>query len=73
MAKAGKRGRRSAGSPSSSLRSSKKDRQRFVRDVLARGEAARRDVRGRLPASATHVLVDTPKGPAIRRHKFKLS
>jgi len=49
--------------------------EHFVRGVLIRGEAAKRNARGELPLEATHEIVATPGGklPVIRRRRFKLA
>ena len=48
--------------------------ERFVRDAVERGDAARADERGDLPPGATHEIVDEPEGgpPKIRRRRFKV-
>ena len=47
--------------------------QRFVRDVVVRGEAAKPDKRGKLPLSATHAIVrKKPDGTIeVQRARFK--
>ena len=49
--------------------------ERFVADLLARGEAARRDKDGNLPPGVTHEIVDDPKGgpPKLVRRRFSIS
>jgi hypothetical protein len=52
----------------------KADKERFVRDVLTRGEAARPDEHGNLPPGATHEIVEEPEGelPKIKRKRFSM-
>lgn len=47
--------------------------QRFVGDLLVRGEAAPRDSKGNVPLHATHVITGKkPDGtPAVKRIRFK--
>jgi hypothetical protein len=47
----------------------------FVEDVLTRGEAAKPDEHGDLPAEATHEIVEEHEGelPKIRRRRFTIS
>jgi len=47
--------------------------QRFVRDVVVRGEAAKPDKDGTLPLSATHAIVrERPDGTIeVERARFK--
>jgi hypothetical protein len=52
------------------------ERERFVRDLLTRGEAARPDERGELPPGATHEIVEDAEGggvPTVRRRRFSAS
>jgi hypothetical protein len=44
----------------------------FVKGLIARGEAAAPDASGKLPAGATHAIVDAPEGKTVRRARFKL-
>ena len=47
--------------------------ERFVEDLLVRGEAAWPDPQGDLPAGATHEIVEEPGGgkpPKVRRRRF---
>jgi hypothetical protein len=48
--------------------------ERFVRDAVERGDAARADERGDLPPGATHEIVEQRDGeaPTIRRRRFRL-
>ena len=48
--------------------------ERFVQDVVTRGEAAKPDESGELPRDATHEIVEEGEGklPKIRRRRFKL-
>ena len=48
--------------------------ERFVRDVLIRGEAVRIDKHGELPSGATHEIVKERPGklPKIERKRFSL-
>src|SRR5688572_21116332 len=47
---------------------------KFERDLLIRGDAARRDEEGKLPLDATHEIVEGDEGerPKIERRRFKL-
>ena len=61
-----------------STKSAEPDRlsqERFVQDLVARGQAARRDKDGNLPAGVTHEIVDDPEGgpPKIVRRRFSIS
>ncbi len=49
-------------------------RERFVRDVLTRGEAVKPAAEG-LPSGATHEIVkdDGKKLPTIRRRRFSIA
>jgi hypothetical protein len=49
--------------------------ERFVQDLIARGEAGRRDQDGNLPPGVTHEIVDDPDGgpPTIVRRRFSIS
>jgi hypothetical protein len=48
-------------------------RDRFVKGVITRGEAARPDASGKLPDHATHVVVDEQDGTCtVKRARFKL-
>ncbi len=43
----------------------------YVAGLIARGEAARPDAQGNLPAGATHALVEDETGRTIaQRHRF---
>ena len=48
--------------------------ERFVRDAVVRGDAARPGEDGELPPGATHEIVAEREGepPAIRRRRFRL-
>jgi hypothetical protein len=48
--------------------------QRFVKDLLVRGEAAKLDSEGKLPLNATHVIEkENQDGTAtVRRVRYKL-
>jgi hypothetical protein len=50
----------------------KRAEDKFVEDLLARGEAAKADADGNLPASATHEIVEEREGelPKVRRRRF---
>lgn len=50
-------------------------KERFVEDVLTRGEAAKPDEHGELPPGATHEIVEEREGepPTIRRRRFDLA
>jgi hypothetical protein len=50
----------------------KRAEEKFVEDLLARGEAAKPDADGNLPPSATHEIVEEPEGelPKVRRRRF---
>jgi hypothetical protein len=47
---------------------------RFVKDVVVRGEAKELDEKGKLPSDATHVVTKSEKDGSltIRRARFKL-
>lgn len=49
--------------------------EKFVSDVLTRGEAAEPDEHGDLPPDATHEIVEEREGelPKIRRRRFSAS
>ena len=50
--------------------------ERFVEDLLVRGEAACPDPQGNLPPGATHEIVEEPGGgkpPKVRRRRFSVS
>lgn len=46
--------------------------ERFVEDLLIRGEAVHPDPHGDLPPGATHEIVEEPGGrkPKVRRRRF---
>jgi hypothetical protein len=46
--------------------------ERFVEDLLIRGEAAYPDAQGNLPSGATHEIVKEPEGKPkkVRRRRF---
>lgn len=50
--------------------------ERFVEDLLIRGEAVHPDPQGNLPPGATHEIVEepgesrSPKPPKVRRRRF---
>lgn len=48
--------------------------ERFVRDLLIRGEAARPDEKGELPPGATHRIVEEDEDglPKVERDRFSL-
>jgi hypothetical protein len=46
--------------------------QRFVRDLLVRGEAAKPTRSGKLPLGATHAIVDCGGEVTVKRARFKL-
>ena len=50
----------------------KRAEEKFVEDLLARGEAAWPDKDGNLPPSATHEIVEQREGelPKVRRRRF---
>jgi hypothetical protein len=51
----------------------RKAAERFVEDILIRGEAAWPDPQGDLPPGATHEIVAEPGGgkpPKVRRRRF---
>jgi hypothetical protein len=50
----------------------KRAEEKFVADLLARGEAAWPDEHGNLPPSATHEIVEEREGepPKVRRRRF---
>lgn len=53
--------------------------ERFVEDLLIRGEAVHPDAQGHLPPGATHEIVEEPGGgcppkpPKVRRRRFSTS
>jgi hypothetical protein len=49
--------------------------ERFVRDLLIRGEAAKPDEHGNLPPGATHEIVEEKEGelPKVKRRRFDIS
>ena len=49
-----------------------KAEERYVRDLIARGEAAWPDENGELPPSATHEIIEEREGelPKVRRRRF---
>lgn len=72
---AGKRGRTpAAAKPARKAAKPSPGAARFVADLLARGEAAERDAKGRLPRRATHEITKrNPDGSAeVKRVRFKL-
>ena len=49
--------------------------ERFVEDLLVRGEAACPDPQGDLPPGATHEIVEEPGGgkpPKVKRRRFSV-
>lgn len=50
------------------------EEKRFVKDVLTRGEAAKPDEHGKLPAGATHEIVEECEGELskIKRKRFSM-
>jgi hypothetical protein len=55
-------------------RPARKDEAAFVETVIATGEAARLDERGRLPAGATHKIVEDEAGNAkVVRRRFSIA
>ena len=64
--------RRAPKKPAKARKSPEEDR--FARDLLVRGEAAKPDEKGKLPPDATHVITkENPDGTAeVRRVRFKL-
>ena len=49
--------------------------EKFVRDLLIRGEAAKPDEHGNLPSGATHEIVEEKEGelPKVKRRRFEIS
>jgi hypothetical protein len=50
--------------------------ERFVEDLLIRGEAVYPDEHGELPPGATHEIVEEPgdgKPPKVRRRRFSMT
>jgi len=47
--------------------------ERFVRDLMVRGEASKPDAEGKLPPQATHVVIDEGEGdtPTVKRVRYK--
>ncbi|HEX3561173.1 MAG TPA: hypothetical protein VHU19_18430 [Pyrinomonadaceae bacterium] len=79
--RASKKGIKSAGPRKGKRGASKKTKEpldpsaeRFVRDLLIRGEAAKPDEKGELPPGATHRIVeDVEDGlPQVERDRFSL-
>ncbi|HEX3129319.1 MAG TPA: hypothetical protein VH394_18435 [Thermoanaerobaculia bacterium] len=67
--KKGKKGKKKDGEDG------KKAEERFVEDLLVRGEAAYPDAQGNLPPGATHEIVEEPGGgkpPKVRRRRFSV-
>jgi hypothetical protein len=65
-----------AGRKSKKKTDEEKAAERFVEDLLVRGEAARPDPQGDLPPGATHEIVVEPgsgKPPKVRRRRFSMS
>ena len=53
--------------------SKSKPAERFVNDLLVRGEAAKPNKEGKLPLQATHVITEEKDGTVkVRRVRFKL-
>ena len=68
------RGRRSGGGAGPTPTNSAAVRQRFVNDLLVRGEAKKRDKHGRVPLDATHAITkENPDGSVeVERVRFKV-
>jgi hypothetical protein len=49
-----------------------KERKAFVADLVARGQAAKRDKNGKLPAKATHEIIgyEDDGTPIVKRIRF---
>jgi hypothetical protein len=56
-------------------RDEKTDEQRFVDDLVKRGEAAEADENGKLPPGATHEIVEKREDGSVRveRRRFSIS
>lgn len=52
----------------------KQSSDKFVKDLLVRGEAAKPDKKGKLPQDATHVITkENPDGTVeVKRARFKM-
>jgi hypothetical protein len=70
-----KRGKTSTGKKSAAKKTASRKSPRFVRDLLARGEAAKPDAKGKLPLEATHVITSEQQrgSVTVKRVRFKLS
>ena len=66
--------RASSKAPSKPTESTATAEEKFVRDLLIRGEAALPDSEGNLPKNATHEIVEEEEGelPKIERRNFKI-
>ena len=55
-------------------REQRAEEERFIEDVLTRGEAAKPDEKGELPPGATHEIVEEHEGelPTIKRRRFSI-
>jgi hypothetical protein len=53
----------------------KTDEERWVEDLIRRGEAAYADENGKLPPGATHELIKGEPGepPKVKRRRFSLT
>jgi hypothetical protein len=53
----------------------KTDEERYVEDLIRRGEAAYPDEEGKLPPGATHELIKGEPGepPKVKRRRFSLT
>jgi hypothetical protein len=49
-------------------------KEKFVRDLVSRGEAATPDEEGKLPRGATHEIVgeDEQRKPIVKRRRFSI-
>ena len=73
-ARKNKAGARRKGQSKSKPTATKSATDRFVNDLLTRGEAAKLDPNGKLPLEATHVIDSDGDGetPKVRRLRYKL-
>lgn len=49
--------------------------EKFIQDVLTRGEAVKRDINGNLPPGATHEIIAQKPGklPEVKRVRFSVA
>jgi hypothetical protein len=71
-AKTSKKRTRKRATPQAVPEPSSGPEQRYVRDLLVRGEAVRPTRSGKLPQGATHAIVDDGEQVTVKRARFKL-